>query len=198
MLSSAFVALFNHLLNRAEWARRRLLPFSGRPARLVLEAVSIDFTIEADGHVAASGGPAEPDVTISAPLAALPDLIDGWERVMKSVRINGNAEMADALGFVFRNLRWDPEADLAGVVGDVAARRLHRGALRLLTGQATAAKAIRDNLIEYLTIERNVLLERASLSQHASDLRALRDAVARLEKHVEGVEHRLKGAPAHS
>ena len=109
-------------------------------------------------------------MTISAPLAALPDLIDGWEQVMKSVRINGNAEMADALGFVFRNLRWDPEADLAGVVGDVAAHRLHRGALRLLTGQATAAKAIGDNLIEYLTIERNVLLERASLSQHASDL----------------------------
>lgn len=198
MLSSAFVALFNHLLNRAEWARQRLLPFSGRPARLMLQGASIDFTIEAEGHVAASDSSAEPDVTMSAPLAALPGLIDGWEGVMKSVRINGNAEMADALGFVFRNLRWDPEADLAGIVGDVAAHRLHRSAQRLHVSHTTVARAMRDNLVEYLTIEKNVLLERGRLAEHASDLRALRDAVARLEKHVESVEHSLKGAPTHS
>ena len=31
MLSSSFVALLNHLLTRAEWARRRLSPFAGHP-----------------------------------------------------------------------------------------------------------------------------------------------------------------------
>lgn len=188
MLSSAFVALLNHLLARAEWARERLIPFAGHPARLTLEAAGIDFTIATDGYIAASGETTEPEVTISAPVSALPGLIDGWERVMKSVRINGNAEMADALGFVFRNLRWDPEADLAALVGDVAAHRVHEGSQRLLAFQASAARAAGSNLLEYLTVEKGVLLAAERLAAHATELRALRDAVARLEKHVERVE----------
>lgn len=88
MLSSSFVALLNHLLTRAEWARRRLSPFAGHPARLMLEGASIDFTIAADGYVAASGANAAPEVTISAPASALPGLLEGWDRVMKAVRID--------------------------------------------------------------------------------------------------------------
>ena len=188
MLSSSFVALLNHLLTRAEWARRRLSPFAGHPARLMLEGTSIDFTIAADGYVAASGANAAPEVTISAPGSALPGLLEGWDRVMKAVRINGNAEMADALGFVFRNLRWDPEADLAALVGDVAAHRLHEGVLSLLSTQRSAAQAAGNNLLEYLTIEKRILPSRTEVEQHIGRLRELRDAVARLEKRIERIE----------
>ena len=189
MLSSAFVALLNHLLGRAEWARCRLVPFARRPAALVLGSTRIDFSIADDGYIAASGEAGfEPEVTISAPMSAFPGLIDGWDRVMKSVRINGNAEMADALGFVFRNLRWDPEADLADLVGDVVAHRLHDGTQRVMGAQLSAMRAAGGNLLEYLTVEKQVLLARERLAAHINDIRALRDAVGRLEKHVEQVE----------
>ena len=107
---------------------------------------------------------------------------------MKAVRINGNAEMADALGFVFRNLRWDPEADLAALVGDVAAHRLHEGVLSLLSTQRSAAQAAGNNLLEYLTIEKRILPSRTEIEQHVDRLRELRDAVARLEKRIERIE----------
>lgn len=194
LLTTAFVALLNHLLERSAWARQRLSPFAGRPARLMLEQLSIDFTIGTDGYLCASGSECEPEVTISAPLAALPTLIEGWERVMKSVRINGNAEMADALGFVFRNLRWDAEADLAELVGDVAAHRLHSGAGQLVGAQVSAVRAAGGNLLEYLTIERNVLLSKPALAGHADELRRLRDAVARTEKRVDRLERTRSGS----
>lgn len=43
---------------------------------------------------------------------------------MTDIRISGNADLADALGFVLRKLRWDVQQEaLSRVVGDIAAHR---------------------------------------------------------------------------
>src|SRR5690606_14219789 len=150
---------------QAGWARQRLMAHAGRTARLELPPVgSIDFCVSADGYLAAWTGEDPPEVVLRLPLATLPKgLSEGLEAVMREVRIEGNAEFADALGFVFRNLRWDLEEDLSRLVGDIAAHRLVDGGRRLGAAGRETLERFGGNLAEYLTEEQPVLLPRPLL-----------------------------------
>ncbi|MDR0633519.1 MAG: SCP2 sterol-binding domain-containing protein, partial [Azoarcus sp.] len=112
-----FLAAVDHLLARASWARERLRPHAGRHARLDLAPFAIAFTIAGDGTLTASPADAEPEVTLGLPLADAIAARGGPETLMAKAHISGSADLADALAFVFRHLRWDIEEDLSGFVG---------------------------------------------------------------------------------
>ncbi len=177
------LAALNHLLQDAEWARVRLAPFVGRTARLTLPPWRLDFTIDADGQLAAANT-AEPDVEISLP-AGTPFLaLSGREAVARVVRISGSAEFADALGFVLRKLRWDYEEDLSKAVGDIAAHRI-AGMINVFSAwQRQAATNLAENFAEYFTEEQPTLAKPAAVADFVANVEALRDDLARLEKRV--------------
>jgi len=182
----SFLTAINHLLAPAIWARERLMPHSGRSARLRAEPIECVFTIAPDGFLVEADGSAEPAVTLSIPLSAVPNFVTGdHNKAMNAVRIEGNADFADALGFVFRNLRWDAEEDLSRVFGDIVAHRLVMGAHGLRNAQQQAWAALTGNVAEYLTEEQQTLVTRASLDAHADRLRQLRDDIARLGKRLD-------------
>ncbi|ATE62147.1 ubiquinone biosynthesis accessory factor UbiJ [Thauera sinica] len=192
MIDSLFLSATNHLLAQAAWARKRLEPHAGRTARLELPPLgTIDFSVSGDGHLARWTAGAAPDVLLQLPVGRLPlALAEGMEAVMRQVRIEGNAEFADALGFVFRHLRWDLEEDLSRVVGDIAAHRLVETGRQLSEqGRRTLANA-GGNLVEYLVEEKPLLVSRSTLLALASEIAELRDAVARLDKQIERIARR--------
>lgn len=179
------LAAINHLLARADWARERLAPHAGRCARLRAEPVELLFAIDADGHLVDAEPGMAPAVTLSAPLSALPGLTAGdASKAMNAVRIEGNAELADALGFVFRNLRWDAEEDLSRVFGDILARRLVTGADGLRAAHRRAWNALTGNLAEYLGEEQRTLITRGAVASLGEELRHLHDDLARLDKRI--------------
>ena len=185
MLSSSFVALLNHLLTRAEWARRRLSPFARHPARLMLEGPAstsplpptVMFALR--GQCGSRGDNQRAGFGTTGPARRLGPGHEGGEdqRQCRDGRCPG---------FRLRNLRWDPEADLAALVGDVAAHRLHEGVLSLLSTAFRCAGG-GNNPLEYLTIEEDPAVAH-EIEQHVDRLRELRDAVARLEKRIERIE----------
>lgn len=192
MISSLFLSATNHLLSQAGWARQRLQPHAGRTARLALAPVAeIDLSVAADGHLAEWSGEEPPEVTLRLAVADLPRLlVDGLETAMRHVRIEGNAEFAEALGFVFRHLRWDAEEDLSRVFGDIAAHRLVEGGRKAAAEGKRSLERAGGNLAEYLTEESPLLVQRKALPGFAEDVVALRDAVARLDKRVGRLEKR--------
>lgn len=192
MLSTIFLSATNHLLAQASWARARLQAHAGRTARLALVPLAtIDFSVSADGHVAEWAGEDAPEVTLRLAVVDLPRLlVDGLESAMRQVRIEGNADFAEALGFVFRHLRWDAEEDLARVFGDIAAHRLVDTAQWLAGEGRRSAERAGGNLVEYLTEEAPLLVPRAALPGFAQEVAALRDAVGRLDKRLERLERR--------
>lgn len=192
MISSLFLSATNHLLSQAGWARQRLQPHAGRTARLALAPVAeIDLSVAADGHLAEWSGEEPPEVTLRLAVADLPRLlVDGLETAMRHVRIEGNAEFAEALGFVFRHLRWDAEEDLSHVFGDIAAHRLVEGGRKAAAEGKRSLERAGGNLAEYLTEESPLLVQRKALPGFAEDVVALRDAVARLDKRIGRLEKR--------
>ena len=192
MISSLFLSATNHLLSQAGWARQRLQPHAGRTARLVLSPVAeIDFSVANDGQLAEWSGAEAPEVSLRLAVADLPRLlVDGLETAMRHVRIEGNAEFAEALGFVFRHLRWDAEEDLSRLFGDITAHRLVEGGRKVVDEGRRSLERASGNVAEYLTEESTLLVPRKALPAFAEEVVALRDAVARLDKRVARLEKR--------
>jgi len=183
MLAPAILAVLNHLLAEAEWARRRLRPHTGQVAELELPGGALRFRVDDQGFLCAAADDA-PELTLSVPAGAAMAALSGSEAAMKQVRIAGNAEFGEALGFVLRHLQWDAEADLARLVGDVAAARLHRGFKDILAWQRQTLERASANLRDYLVVERPTLVATGELDEFAEALGRLRDDLARLEKRI--------------
>lgn len=145
----------------------------------------------------------KPDLRIEVPWSALPSaLVSSVQSVaqssahaspreaasaalMRQVRLEGDAEFAQAISAVANNLRWDIEDDLSKVVGDVAATRLS-GAARKVGGEIRAAqRKLAGNVAEYLLEENPQLVRPRSVDALAEAIRILRDDLARLEKRVD-------------
>ncbi|MBS0512182.1 MAG: SCP2 sterol-binding domain-containing protein [Proteobacteria bacterium] len=186
MIDNLFLSATNHLLAQSGWARKRLAPHAGRTARLELQPLgSIDFSVSGDGHLAQWTSEEAPDVLLRVPVGQLPQALgEGMEAVMREVRIEGNAEFADALGFVFRHLRWDLEEDLSRVVGDIAAHRLVETGRQLTEQGRRALASAGGNVAEYLVEEQPLLVSRHALPGFAAEVAELRDAVARMDKRI--------------
>ncbi len=188
MLTSTVIAALNHLLADAPWARDRLKPFAGRSALIELAPVTLALAVEADGHFSDTARTEAPDVHLTLPVASLPKAIGGMDALMGDIRITGNADFADALGFVLRHLRWDGEEALARLIGDIAAHRAVNGLRDVARWHLDTARNLTENVAEYLTEEQPLLLGRPQFDPFAEQMAALRDDLARLDKRVGRLE----------
>lgn len=184
MIEPAFLAALNHLLEGADWARARLRAFAGRRARIEMPPLAFGFAIAADGRVEPCQEGEASDVVVRLPAETPFLLARGLDKVMAGAGVEGNAEFATELSFVLRHLRWDVEEDLARRLGDVAAHRLVGLAGRLLAWRKQAGTRLAENLGEYLTRERPMLVG-------ADEFAAWRDAVVRFDNDLTRVERRL-------
>lgn len=184
-IDQGFVAAVNHVLARSDWARERLQPFSGQQFRIDAGLLVIDAGIADDGLLLVAEPGGDPEVTLAMAVSDAPLLLSGgMDRLMNRVRIAGNAEFAEALGFVFRNLSWDVEEDLSRLIGDIPAHRVIRGVRDLGAAQSRAVLALGENFAEYLTEEGGMITARGKLERFRDEVTALRDRVARIDKRI--------------
>ena len=124
---------FNQVLQRQpERLRDSLRPFQGKTLRFALERPSFELNLRVNerGGLDVASSEAESD--------ALPDvsirLVGGLpfpppmslEGLLASAHIAGNAEFAEALSFLLRNLTLNPGDFLHPVLGDVVTHRLEQ------------------------------------------------------------------------
>lgn len=189
MLDLATLQAFNHLLAAAPWAREKLIPFSGKRARLVLKPFPLEFRIAPDGTFE-SLGTGKPDVEIALQAQSPLALLQGREAMMRGAHITGAADFAEALGFVLRNLDWDAEEDLSRVVGDIAAHRIVKTAGDVAAAQAEAARRLADNFAEYLRYEQPAGIDKAAMAAFAGEVGSLKQETDALERRLAALEIR--------
>lgn len=190
-LPAPALAFVNHVLAQSGWAQERLKPFAGRSARLDMAPFDVGFLVATDGLLDAPDPGAQVDVTLSLPPLSPLLMLQGFEGLMRSVRLSGTVDFAEALGFIVRNVRWDAEEDLSKFVGDIAAHRLVGGARQFAGWQRQAARNAAENMAEYFTEENPLIARRDEIEKFSSSVSALRDDIARLEKRVSRLAPRL-------
>lgn len=191
LAAKPFAAAVNHLLAREAWARERLAPYAGKTARLALSSIVLTFAVESDGYLSAVDemDAKVADVSLAVGPDALPALMHGGQAAaMKHVKIEGDAEFATQLAKLAEHLRWEPEEDLAKLIGDAPA---HRAARMIRTAGEHALRAgrgLRDSIAEYLLDENPQLVRRGALDVFNAELARARDALARVEKRIERLD----------
>jgi ubiquinone biosynthesis protein UbiJ len=181
--SGAAAAALNHMLAREPWARAALAPFAGRSARLQAAPFSVQLAIVADGGFSADAGP--PTVTIGVDAAALPRMLLEPKAALRNVRLDGDAEFAQALSNVLQKLRPEPEEELARFVGDAAAVRVVALLRAALAGAREAGGRLAVQAADYLVAENPMLVSRQEMEAFAADVARLRDDVERLAKRID-------------
>lgn len=185
MLNQAAVAVLNRMLAREAWAREKLAPFAGRVVHLQAAPFALQWTVAAGGTLATHDGGAAPDVTIGVAIAALPFALLDPQAATRDVRLQGDAEFAQALSFVLQNLRPEPEEELSRFVGDAAATRIV-GFVRLSASHwRELAERMLDNGANYIVTENPMVVGRDEVTAFVAEVARLRDDVARLEKRID-------------
>lgn len=137
-----------------------------------------------------------PSLTLAVSAKALNDLAGSSgslrEQAFKAVKITGDADLAQLIGHLAGQLRWEYEEDLARLVGDAPAHFAVKQGKRLVSATYSAASDFRDNLVEYLSEEKKVLIHQRDFMIRKSELNNLRDAVDRIEKRIQLLEQKAK------
>lgn len=176
--------LLNHLLAGEDWARLRLQPFGGQTVRIEGGPIRLAMTVDDAGLFRSAALEEAAAVSISFPPDAPLKLFTEPGGVFASARLSGAANFAETLAFVFRNLRWDYEGDLAGVIGDIPARRLARLLADGVNWHRSSLQRLGANFAEYTTEESLLVTPARDLARFAEEVDRLRDDLARLEKRI--------------
>jgi len=146
------------------------------------------FEITAAGLFAAGDGQAAIAVTLTLPGDAPVRALIDRSALFTATKISGSAALAENLSFLVRNLRWDFESDLAGLVGDIAARRLVEAGKQAGQWQAEQARNLATNLAEYFTDENPLIARRQDLADFCADVAGLQARLAQIEARVASIE----------
>lgn len=185
ILARPALALVNHILKSEDWARNRLKGFAGKTAQLQFAGRGVGtVTIGDEGLLEASPIDAAAAVTIDLPADAPARMFTDPASLFSTAMIAGSAELAETLGFVFRNLRWDVEHDLSHLLGDIVAHRAVQFGTRLAQWPGQAGGRVALALAEYLTEETATIACRSDVETFCAEVDALRDDVARAEKRL--------------
>lgn len=200
-LAAPIVAALNHLIEQEPWACSLLTPFAGRVIRYDAAAFALSLKVTEQGGIEQASEAETPSVTIIVPLQQWPlvvaDVAEGGQAAaMRHVRIDGDAELANAVSTLGRNLRWDAAEDLSralrgvmgGPISDSVAQRVVDGARQVHESATRVGRALLDNVTEYLLDEQPTLVRHAALDGFGGDVARLRDDLARLEKRLERLE----------
>ena len=207
--SAAICHGINHVLAGEPWASAELAKHAGKAIALEMPfgrfAVQITNSglLEAVRHADSteiSDGEAVPPIRTALVLTissqALSTLLTSSgpirENAFKSVTIAGDADLAQLLGRLAGQLRWEYEEDLSKIIGDAPAHFAVAQGKKIASAGKAAGRDLLENTVEYLSEEKKVLLNQRDFAIHKNQLMELRDSVERLDKRIALLQQRSK------
>lgn len=186
----------NHVLGGEPWALAELARHASKTILLRLPVGNLCFEIKSDGYLTSLKEIEAPALTLEVSAKALSDLAGSpgslREQAFKAVKITGDADLAQLLGRLAGQLRWEYEEDLARLVGDAPANFAVRQGKKFVSATRSAASDLLDNMVEYVSEEKKVLLNKRDFMVRKSELSELRASVDRMEKRIQLLEQKAK------
>ena len=137
------VLLFlNHVLLQESSALDRLRRQQGRQVQWRWRDLDLRVTITPAGLLERGDATATPDLVLilneTSPVEVARTVLQGQR---PALRIEGDVQLAADINWLVDHVRWDPEEDLARLIGDVPAHRI-------ATAGRRTAEALRDFVVQ--------------------------------------------------
>jgi ubiquinone biosynthesis protein UbiJ len=180
------ILALNHLLDAEAWARDKLKPYAGQYVEFRSPPLpALRLEILDTGLLGGAAADAATNLVVTIGAGALPAFLRGEDALMREIGIEGNADLAGTVQYLFRHLRWDVAEDLSKVFGDALAERMVSEGRRFAAWNRETAERLAQNFSEYWTEEQPLLARPAEVRRFLADTDQLRDDLARLEKRVD-------------
>jgi ubiquinone biosynthesis accessory factor UbiJ len=186
----------NHVLGTEPWASAELARHFNKTIALRLPLGDSCFAITPEGFLVVLKDLDVPSLTLEISAKALSDMAGASgslrEQAFKAVKITGDADLAQLLGRLAGQLRWEYEEDLARLVGDAPANFAVKQGKKFVSATRSAAADLLDNVVEYVSEEKKVLLNKRDFMIRKTELSELRESVDRMEKRIQFLEQKAK------
>jgi ubiquinone biosynthesis protein UbiJ len=177
--SAAICHGINHVLAAEPWASAELAKHAGKAIALEMPfgrfAVQINNNGLLDAVRHSDPSAQNPDGEVLSPVRtalvltissqALATLLTSSgpirENAFKSVTIAGDADLAQLLGRLAGQLRWEYEEDLSKLIGDAPAHFAVAQGKKIVSAGKAASRDLLENAVEYLSEEKKILLNLA-------------------------------------
>jgi len=195
MVLDRLEALLNRNVADSRRAQALVRQLDGRVMSLAVEGTPVTVFLRAEGgrlQLAARHDGAA-DATLSGtPIALLSLAGRRAEGALRagSVRIEGDAEIAQRFRELLAETEPDVEEELSRVIGDVAARQVANLARGLFDWGRRASGSLAGSVAEYLQEEGRDLPTRTEVDEFLADVDRLRDDAERLEARLTRIEAR--------
>lgn len=184
----------NFLLLRNPWAVQRLAAYAGRRLSIEWGTQSFQFVVTEAGLLSAFEGDRHSvEVRLIVPEQQFWSLGSALlqqqpEQFAEQLRIEGDVGFARTLADLASQLRWDAEADLARFTGDIAAVRIMQASQGLVQWMQRVAEHIRQNFVEYLGHESEMLTHQSYWVFWEARRQALETQLERVEERLQRLE----------
>lgn len=186
MLPHPGILALNHLLEAEAWARDKLKPYAGQCVEFRSPPLpALRLAILDTGLLGGAAEDAATSLVVTIGAGALPAFLRGEDALLREIGIEGNADLAGTVQYLFRHLRWDVAEDLSKVFGDALAERMVSEGRRFAAWNRETTEKLAQNFAEYWTEEQPLLARPAEVRRFLADADQLRDDLARLEKRVD-------------
>jgi ubiquinone biosynthesis protein UbiJ len=194
--AGAICRAINHVLSSEPWAAGELSKHAGKSILLKLPFGDLCCEIGPSGLLTVLKAAEIPSLTLEVSAKALSDLAGSSgslrEQAFKAVKITGDADLAQLIGRLAGQLRWEYEEDLAQLFGDAPAHFAVKQGKKFVSATRAAASDLLDNVVEYVSEEKKVLLNQRDFRIRKTELNDLRDSVDRMEKRIQFLEQKAK------
>lgn len=197
-LMTPVIATINHLLAQEPWARQQLAVHAGKLACIDTGAVALRLRVDSAGMLETAPADMPANVTIRVKLSDVPLILQNRERAFSYVKIEGDAEFANAISQLSQGLRWEAEHDLEKIVGPMLATRLVASAKDAAAFVRTGQQKLAENVAEYFLDEQPMLIRPSTLQEYSAGVTRVRDDVERLAKRLARLEKAAAAAQPQS
>jgi ubiquinone biosynthesis protein UbiJ len=195
MLLQPFESILNRNIKQSATARALCERLSGKVFAVHVTGVPVKiFFLAGDGKLSLTSkhdGSADAIIT-GTPLSLFGMIGARPETAIRggAVRIEGDAEIAQAFRDLLAHARPEAEEELSRIVGDVAAHQLARMGQSLFEFSRRAANTFAQNMGEFLQEEGRDVPSRPEISEFFDAVDRLRDDVERTEARLALLERR--------
>ncbi len=184
MLKPLITRFLQHLTAQNSWSKAHLLAFAGKAIQFDFAIFKTNLIILEDGSLALGGETAAPEASIYAPPSLMLRMLAKDESAKLEFKIMGDAHLAAEIAKILQNMRWDVEDDLSKLVGDIPATKLADFSRKTTQTIKETGTNLAEMLSEYLQEERPMIAKKRHVEQFNTDVDALRNDTARLEKRL--------------
>lgn len=191
MLKPLAVRLLQHITSQNLWSRTHLSAFAGQVVRFEIAFVVSHVLILDDGSLSLAGETASPDATVTIPAGLALWLLAQDEAAKMQIAVQGDHDLARALGNVLPLMRWDIEEDLSQIIGDIPAHSLRNAGEKVSKTLRQQGVRFAEMLSEYWQEEKPILAKKTHVTSFNHAVDTLKADLDRFEKRLEKINQTL-------